>query len=301
MSGAGGSRAAAWLAAAAVGLAAAFAAWGFIQRRNLENELAALEVADRRVEATRARVQGDLDRERQADAAAAAAAAKHAAAVTAAKEARLAKRPDVGELVYSHPKLLALYVRGLKLYLNQMYGSVFAQLRLSKDQIDRIEGLIIQNMEDHLDLNSTAQKLGLANDDPALADQRRQIDDQLKTGEQGVLGSAYPAFSAASRMQAVRGSVNQLEYMTLYSGAPLTSDESTRLVQVLANSSGAYVAGKDASVGTVNWDTAVSQASSFLAPSQMTALRGVAALNQFQALLNQFNGKSPQSGDGGGQ
>jgi cytoskeletal protein RodZ len=284
---AGKSGAAGWIAAILVLGSAGLAGWAWQQRRQAQTEVAELTRTQADLASDLKRARERIDRQNRA-----AAASADAARTTAAAAVKAPAKPDIGALISSHPQLLATYVKALRGYLQQRYGPLWAQLHLSDEQIDRLETLIVNQIEGQLDLNSTAQAQGLAGDDPAIAKEREQQKADLEAAEKDLLGpDAYQAFDATTRADAVRGTVEQVAYMTQFSAAPLSGDQSNQLVQLLAQSSSDYRAGKDASTKTVDWDAVLAQAPSFLAPSQVATLQGVAQEARFETLVKEYSAR----------
>jgi hypothetical protein len=272
-----------WAAWILVLLSAALAAWAFQQRQQAEAAMAELAVAQSSLESAIKRAQTSIERQSRAQAAAAARA-------QAATSAKAGSRPDIDAIISSHPDLLATFVKGIRGYTEQVYGALFARLHLTPDQIDRLETLIVNDLENQLDLNSTAQAQGLSNDDPAIVKEREQQTADLQSAEQDLLGpDAYDGFHTATRAEAIRGTVEQVAYMTQFSATPFTGDQSEQLVQLMAQASSDFRNGKDATVSSVDWDTVMAQAPTFLTPSQVATLQGVAQLNRFRTLARAFD------------
>jgi hypothetical protein len=272
-----------WAAWILVLLSAGLAAWACNQRRQAQAEIAELATAQSSLESAIQRAQVSIERHNRAKASA-------SARSEAAGPGKAKARPDIDAIISSHPDLLATYVKGIRGYTEQMYGALFARLHLTPDQIDRLETLIVNDLESQLDLNSTAQAQGLSNDDPAIVKEREQQTADLHSAEQDLLGQdAYDAFHTATRAEAIRGTVEQVSYMTQFSANPLTGDQSEQLVQLMAQASSDFRNGKEATSDSLDWDTVMAQAPSFLAPSQVATLQGVAQLNRFRTLARAFD------------
>jgi hypothetical protein len=272
-----------WAAWILVLLSAGLAAWAFNQRRQAQAEIAELTTAQSTLDSAIKHAQMSIERRNRTK-------APVSARAQAAESGKAKGRPDIDAIISSHPDLLATYVKAIRGYTEQTYGALFARLRLAPDQIDRLETLIVNDLENQLDLESTAQAQGLSNDDPAIVKEREQQTADLQSAEQDLLGQdAYDAYHTATRAEAIRGTVEQVSYMTQFSANPLTGDQSEQLVQLMAQASGDFRNGKDATANSVDWDTVMAQAPSFLAPSQVATLQGVAQLNRFRALARAFD------------
>jgi hypothetical protein len=198
-------------------------------------------------------------------------------------------RPDIEAIVFTHPDLLAMYVKAARSYLDQTYGPTFARLNLSPDQIERLDTLLIDDAENQVDLNATAQSLGLANNDPVISKEREMQAADLQAAELTVLGQqAYEAFDAVFRQESIRGTVEQVSTMTVFSDHPITGGQSGQLVQLMAQSSTDYANGKEATATTVDWSAVLAGASTFLAPSQVASLHAEAQRIQFRNLAKKY-------------
>jgi len=274
-----------WITGLGLLLAAGFAGWAWNERRQAAAEVADLLQSQATLAADLKRAQAVVDGAKRAAAAKAAAASAPAPAAAPPKA-----RPDIGALLSAHPDLLAAFIKGIRGYTEQSYGALFSRLHLSPGQIDQLETLIVNGLENNLDLQSTAQAQGLANDDPVIKKERDQQAADLLAAEQALLGpDAYEAFHSATRAEALRGAVEQVAAMTQFSTTPMTGEQSQQLVQLMAQASGDYRDGKDASVNTVDWDTVMAQAPGFLTPTQVATLQGVAQENRFHVLAKQFD------------
>ncbi len=211
------------------------------------------------------------------------------------KSAQATTRRDYNELINRHPELLKMYAKVIRDQLAKIYGPTFAKLKLSPDQIDRMESLLLEDHENHLDLMAADAALGISETDPASSETREQQLAALHRQEQALLGDqAYTVFSAVSRAEVVRPSVDQIANMTAFSANPLTGEQADQLVQLLAQSSGTFRDGMDASVGSVDWAAVLARAPLFLGPQQVASLQAIALNNQFQnAVKNYVSQLSP--------
>jgi hypothetical protein len=273
-----------WTAGILLLLSLVFAGWAHRQRRQLQAEMAELTKEQSLLDSSIKRTQAGIDRETRA------AADRKAAAQAKVAAALAGSRPDVDAILSAHPDLLAAFVKATRGYLNQTYGSVYARLHLSPDEVDRLQTLVVNDLENRMDLMAAARSQGLAEGSPEIVSERaRQVAD-LQTAEQGLLGQpAYDAYSAVARAEAIRGTVEQLAYMTTFSANPLTGDQAEQLVQLTAQSSSDYTSGKDASSATIDWDAVIAKAPGFLTSSQVNTLQGVAQSSRFQNLAKQYS------------
>jgi hypothetical protein len=272
-----------WAAAILVVISAGLVGWAWTERHRAEGELAEQSRQQVTMETDLKAAAVSVEKLKRAEAEAAARPAAPAAAKPKA-------RPDIDAILNSHPELLATFVKGIRAYTDQSYGALFARLHLSPDQIDRLETLIVNGLENQLDLGSVARAQGLAGNDPVIVKEREQQKADMEAAERALLGpEAYAAYHTATRAETIRGTAEQVAGMTQFSAAPLSGDQTAQLVQVLAQASGDFRNGKDASVGSVDWDAVMTQAPTFLSAAQVATLQGVAQVNRFTSLAKEFD------------
>ncbi len=108
-------------------------------------------------------------------------------------------------------------------------------------------------------------------------------DDQLRSilGDQG-LQQLYSSL----RVQPMQNMVNDVSSLSI--SAPLTQEQSSQLMNILANASSAYGSGGRATAQSIDWSQALAQAQGILSEPQMNALRAESQLGQLMGLVKQY-------------
>jgi hypothetical protein len=188
----------------------------------------------------------------------------------------------------SNPKLQTLWLKAERAYLGINYRPLFQSLRLSPEQIGKFEDIMMEHTEQEMDLSATAEAQGLANTDPAISALRRQYADQSVAATTSLLGAVgQDQLREFDRTTGVRDVVGQVAGLVA-STSPLSGDQGTQLIQLLANSSNQYQAGGLASVSSIDWNSVLPQVQGILSPSQMTALQTMRAKDQMAQMLSKL-------------
>lgn len=206
------------------------------------------------------------------------------------------QRPDIGELLSTHPDLLTDYEKSFKGQLDQRYRRLFQRLRLSPQQVGQIEGLLLRDDENELDLAMTAASQGFAHDDPTAKKFRQDQKIELKAALQGVLGPGdYETLQRFDQAQRVRSWAEDVAGLLALSPTPLTGEQRDQLTQIVADASSSYQKGGIANIDDVAWERVLATAPTFLAEPQQAALRAKVQMTQLRALLPQFFAQLPQA------
>jgi len=146
------------------------------------------------------------------------------------------------------------------------FREFFEAQKLSPDQIRQFLDNEMRREEAMLDLNNIRQTQGLAASDPAIAQLRRQAQEEYQTGLANVLGPDGLAQYAAymSRDESVQSTLGSLAGIAAIAGVPLDPGQLKRLGEVVAaaptNGSGDTLA------------AIIAQAGDFLSPAQIDIL-----------------------------
>jgi hypothetical protein len=201
---------------------------------------------------------------------------------------RAAKSNPTLARVAKNPKLLELYLKSYRANLGQGFGLFYRTMGLSADQIEQFESSLSKHEESRMDLLATAASQGLGDADPAIAELRKQQDDQLQADQTALLGDAgNHQLQDFNREQAAQGIVNGAAISSLdtepYSGA-----QAAQLLQILANANTSFQQGKSFDAKTVDWDSAITQAAAILSPAQLNALNAQVQRARVVTLLDNF-------------
>lgn len=192
-------------------------------------------------------------------------------------------------------QLMSLRARG---QLDGRYAALFAKLRLSPAQLERLQQLLVDKQNTMRDVTSAMRDQGLSTRRDN-ADQVRslvqaanaEIDNQIRSE----LGEAvYAQYQEYERTQPQRSFVERVQQRLSYSGEPLSEQQAASLVSVLAQASTAETSQpnrgpfgfRGGGGGNVTLsDTTVAQAGTFLTASQVKALQDMQREQQAQAEL----------------
>jgi len=224
----------------------------------------------------------------------------------------LAKRERVDPMkkLFGDPKLQAQYLEMKRSSLAASYGPFFRAARVSPNQIQRFEEIIMARETSDLDIFSTVPAAAdmdingisvsvtprpLGTDQPS-ADQLaadRLLEEQNQafvSAATSLLGAqGYQQFQQYERMLPVQGVVDGLAGSLASIASQLTPSQADQLTQILANASSAYQNGGAASDvygnGGFNWPQALTQAQAILTPAQFAALSAVTLPSQTRTQL----------------
>jgi hypothetical protein len=154
-----------------------------------------------------------------------------------------ARRPRAGAgfmAVMSSPqfqRLMAIQQKGM---LDGVYAPLFKALNLSPQQLDQFKNLMVQRQQAAMDAIQAAREQGInPRSDPAafqqaVAQAQATVDSQI----QAALGdSGYAQYQQYQATLPQRSTVNQLEQSLSYTATPLTDDQASQLIQILAQAS----------------------------------------------------------------
>jgi hypothetical protein len=131
-------------------------------------------------------------------------------------------------------KLLAIQQKS---QLDARYATLFKNLNLSPEQLEKFKGLLLERQASRMDVMAAARDQGI---DPrtdqkgfrALMDSAQaDIDTSIKAA---IGDNAFAQYKSYEQTAPQRGTVNQLQQSLSYTATPLTSEQSDKLVQILA-------------------------------------------------------------------
>jgi RNA polymerase-binding transcription factor DksA len=131
-------------------------------------------------------------------------------------------------------RLMAIQQKGM---LDGVYAPLFKALNLSPQQLEQFKNLMVQRQQAAMDAVQAAREQGInPRSDPAafqqaVAQAQATVDSQI----QATLGDAgYAQYQQYQATLPQRNTVNQLEQSLSYTATPLTGDQASQLVQILA-------------------------------------------------------------------
>ncbi len=233
---------------------------------------------------------------------------------TAADPADAAGTPQTRQQRNNRPNLTALMANPefakawnieQRAQLDNRFAGLFKQLNLSPSQLEAFKNLLVDRQSSAMDVMATAREQGL---DPRtdreaigklVASAQADVDQSIKAA----LGdTAYSQYQNYQTTQPQRAVVSQLEQRLSYSATPLTSAQSSFLVQALTSApatdtaatgqtgggGGGFGGRGGNAAGTSITDAVIQQAQSVLTPDQVTALKDLQAQQQAQQKISQI-------------
>ena len=198
-------------------------------------------------------------------------------------------------------QLMALRARGM---LDSRYATLFKNLNLPPDQLKKFQDLLLEKQNTMQDVISAMRSQGLTpsreNGDQIrtlVQNANAEIDSQI----QSALGdAAFAQYKDYESTQPQRATVDRVQQRLSYSSQPLTDQQATQLVSLLAQNAPAATGnggggggggglrqvfnGGGGATAPIT-DQAVQQASTILSPVQLTALQDMQKEQQAQTQL----------------
>lgn len=223
--------------------------------------------------------------------------------------ANLAGNPDF-------QKLLAVQMKGR---INQTYGPLFKALNLSPEQLAQFQSLLADKQQALMDVMQAAREQGInPRADPdgfkTLVNQAMAQTDQ--SIQQTLGDAAFQQYQQYQQTLPERNVVNNLQQSLSYTQTPLTDDQASQLVSLLAqyqpqragNGTAGTSNGGDGGPGIFALmngggtarvtNDAISQASGILSSQQVAALQQIQLQQQAQQQMQQMM-RAANQGSGG--
>jgi hypothetical protein len=157
--------------------------------------------------------------------------------------------------------------------LDQNYGTLFAKLRLTPQQIERFKNLVVAHDEILSDTYAIQQVNDLRKNDPALAAFNQNAEREFANAQKILLGEAgYRDFQDFKRSLPARNVVDTFVGKAAVTGVPIAAEQAERLTEAFAQASPEFIQG--GRVTTLDWETAFSRAETILSEAQMAILGG---------------------------
>jgi hypothetical protein len=226
--------------------------------------------------------------------------------------AELAGNPDF-------QKLLAIQAKGR---INQVYGPLFKALNLSPDQLNQFQSLLADKQQALMDVMQAAREQGLnpRSDPQGFQTLVNQAISQVDQNIQQSLGDAgFQQYQQYQQTLPERNTVNSLQQQLSYTQTPLTDDEASAMISLLAqnqpqragNGTAGTTNGGDPGPGPMALmngggnakvtDEAISQAAGVLSAPQISALQQIQQQQQAQQQMQQLMRAANQGAANGGQ
>jgi hypothetical protein len=220
----------------------------------------------------------------------------------------------------NNPEFQRLAAIQLTARLDQTYGALYKALNLSPQQLQQFQSLLAEKQQAVGDVLQAARAQGVTpQTDPAAFKQLvTQAQAQVDASIQQTLGdSAYQQYQQYQQTLPERNTANAVAQQLSYTQTPLTDDQTTQLVALLAQTqpqaSGNGTAGTGGSAGGLNLrqlltgggtapvtNDAITLAAGVLSAPQVQALQAVQQQQQAQQQMQQLmRGANPATGGTG--
>jgi hypothetical protein len=214
----------------------------------------------------------------------------------------------------NNPQFQKLMAIQQKAMLDNTYAPLFKVLGLTPQQLDQFKNLMVQKQQAVMDARQAAIEQGInPRTDPdafqqAVAQASAAVDSQI----QAALGdAAYAQYEQYQQTLPQRNTTNQLQQSLSYTSSPLTDDQSTQLIQILAQSAPAEGdggggfgnmmfggGGPGGGGGAPITDQAITLAQGVLSAPQIQALQQLQQQQQVRQQMQQLMRASRQGGGG---
>ena len=203
-------------------------------------------------------------------------------------------------------KLLAVQMKGR---ISQTYGPLFKELNLSPDQLAQFQSLLADKQQALLDVMQAAREQGLnpRSDPQGFQSLVNQAVSQVDQNIQQELGdSGFQQYQQYQQTLPERNTVNTLQTQLSYTQTPLTADEASAMISLLAQTqpqkAGSGTAGTDnggdagpGPMALINGggnakvtDDAIAQAAGVLSAPQISTLQQIQQQQQAQQQMQQL-------------
>ena len=203
-------------------------------------------------------------------------------------------------------KLLAIQAKGR---IAQTYGALFKSLNLSPDQLAQFQQLLADKQQAMMDVLQAAREQGInpRTDPDGFKTLVSQAGSQVDQNIQQALGdAAFQQYQQYQETLPERNVVNSLQQQLSYTQTPLTDDEASQMVALLAQNQPARAGNGTAGTGTAGdpgpsamslingggtakvTSDAITQAQGVLSAPQVSALQQIQLQQQAQQQMQQM-------------
>jgi hypothetical protein len=278
---------------------------------SLETTRTALTADLRKAEARRTAAEAERSRAKAAAASVRqqAEAAQQAAAREAADRSAPARQPQSGgqqatdwrAVVIRDPKLQSLFLDALRAETADRYRMLYAQYKLTPEQIVRFEAATVKMQETEMDLYGVMQSADAETRKTARTVAAKAQQEYFEVVRE-LLGSDGPqVLRDYMRASGVRQVVAGFAVGAALAGVPINAEQAQRITQLAASASPAYQKGGYADARAVDWVALEPQFNQILTPAQAAAFQNAlgtpAILNTLTKALQAEGLSIKQSGN----
>lgn len=203
--------------------------------------------------------------------------------------------------VLENPAMQRMLATGMRAALDQRYGTLFRQLKLSPAELEKLKDLLTERQMSTLDAMNAARAQGVAAGElPALMS---KVQADIDQGIRQLLGDErYPRYENFNQHSASYAALDQVERRLSYTNAPLDATQSEALLRILIETAppapaeggiparnmivqsfaGAAAPILGAMSGPAITNETIARASTVLSPAQTEVLRQLQAEQQSQ-------------------
>ena len=152
--------------------------------------------------------------------------------------------------MFDNPAMQKLLSIQQKAALDSRYAALFRELNLSPADLDKFKNLLVERQTAVMDAVSAARAQGLSGPEnrsalqQVIASANSEVEDNIKTA----LGdAAYAQYQTYEQTAPERNTVTQLQQRLSYSQTPLTDDQATQIIAIMAANAPERVAGTGSS------------------------------------------------------
>jgi hypothetical protein len=212
----------------------------------------------------------------------------------------------IGDILKDHPEYSGLYTKMMRRNVLRMYGDALTTLNLPPDQFAQLKDLLVQRQLSQIDAQGAASAAGLQQGTPEWNDAIKQAAQDSEQQISTLLGGNGNAI--LQQLQARAGMQNQVQFTYApdfaEAGAPLTPEQTSGLVQAMAD---ANYAGKDLSTRPAGYnnvdpstglsphdDRIINSATSVLTAAQVQILKQDQIENeQMSSIMREYSKGGP--------
>jgi len=215
----------------------------------------------------------------------------------------------------NNPQFQKLMAVQQKAMLDNTYAPLFKMLNLTPQQLEQFKNLMVQKQQALMDAAQAARDQGInpRTDPEAFQDAITQAQAAVDSQIQAALGDAgFAQYQQYQQTLPQRTTVTSLQQSLSYTQTPLTDDQASQLIGILAQTSppannnggnglaAAFGRGAGGGGGAQVSDQAITLAQGFLSAPQVQALQQLQQQQQVQKQMQQLMRASRQAANGGG-
>lgn len=192
------------------------------------------------------------------------------------------------------PEMQRMMAAQQRLQVERRFARLFKQLNLPPEQLEKLKSLLVEQQTAAMDTFIVGAQKGLnpllneAELNKLVKDAQGDVDKQIKD----LLGTdSFSQYESYKKQEPQRAIVGQLQQNLGYDDEPLNREQSDRLAEVLASTSGAN-GGRSGAIS----EEAINQSRTFLSAGQTKALQDLRQQQLDQAELRKKLLPRPQAG-----